>query len=193
MRSLGKASLFSMLAVAAFAQGRGFGGHMPSPAPFRGFPNAHFGFSTSRRGFTGSVFTRPFFPGQRRFSQGFFFPWFDYGLGAYDYGYGYQPEPPVIVVEPPPQVPQVIVQAPPKPIRPEIKEYTPPAETGDSSPFSIALKDGSVRSAIAVWVAGDALHYIDPEGKAGQATLESVDRQATKKLNPGKNVQPWLP
>jgi hypothetical protein len=186
MRNLLRAGLFSMLAAAAFAQGHGMSVRVPLPASAGGirssshFPNAHFGFNTPRR----------------RFSRGAFFPGFGLGypwLGDYGYGYSYQPEPTVIVVTPPPApVPQVIMQAPPKPIQAQIKEYHPP-DTGDSSPFSIALKDGSVRHAMAVWVTDDTLHYIDTTGKPGQAPLESVDRQATRKLNAGKNVQSWLP
>jgi len=89
--------------------------------------------------------------------------------------------------------PPMFIQAPPKPIHPEIKEYNPPPEKGDASPFSIAMKDGSVRSAMAVWTVGESLDYVDGHGKAGQAPIDSVDREATKKLNPGKNVQAWLP
>jgi hypothetical protein len=196
MRSLWKASLFSMLAVTAFAQhggGHG-GGHSGGShaASSRGISGARAGFSGSNRGRQG--FGRfAYIP----WWSGYGYPWLGgYGLGDYwDYGYDYPPEAPWATEPAPPQpMPfPVIAQAPPRPIHPEIKEYNPP-DTGDSKPFSIALKDGSVRSALAVWTTDDdTLHYIDGEGHPGQTPLDAVDRAATKKLNDGKNVQSWLP
>jgi hypothetical protein len=193
MRSLLEAGALAMLALGAWAQGM----HGAAP-PASHFPNPHFGFSSAPRGFAGSAGTRPSYPRHNRFSQGFFYPWLDYGYGyapydyGYDYGYEAPPEPSVVVVQPS-LPPPLVMQPPPQPIHSEIKEYEFPPEAKESSPYSIALKDGAVRSAIAVWVTDEALHYVDPRGKAAEVPLDSVDRQQTKKLNPGKNVQPWLP
>jgi hypothetical protein len=50
----------------------------------------------------------------------------------------------------------------------------------------IAMKDGWVYTAWDYWVERGTLHYITTQGKHNQASLELVDRQATVRLNSGK-------
>jgi len=70
----------------------------------------------------------------------------------------------------------------------------PPLETSPVSvTFLIALKDSSVYTAIAYWVERDTLHYITPQGKHNQVSLELVDRALSEKLNRGRRVEFRLP
>jgi len=80
----------------------------------------------------------------------------------------------------------IVVQPPPPPVRPEIHEYKWP-ESASNAVFSIVAKDGSVQSAVAVWVQGNSVRYIGPEGTAGHLPLDSVNRQATRRANSEKN------
>jgi endonuclease YncB( thermonuclease family) len=66
----------------------------------------------------------------------------------------------------------------------------PPAE---NVTFLIALKDSSVYTAVAYWVEGDTLHYITPQGRHNQVSLELVDRALSEKLNQGRKVEFKLP
>ena len=86
----------------------------------------------------------------------------------------------------------IVVQPPPPPVRPEIHEYTWP-KSATNAVFSIVAKDGSVQSAVAVWVQGNSVRYIGPEGTAGHLPLDSVNRQATRRANSEKNLTLALP
>jgi len=86
----------------------------------------------------------------------------------------------------------IVVQPPPPPVRPEIHEYTWP-KSATNAVFSIVAKDGSVQSAVAVWVQGNSVRYISPEGTAGHLPLDSVNRQATRRANSEKNLTLALP
>ena len=123
-----------------------------------------------------------------------------YFFGGYDYGYSYDyaPSPNVVVVQqPPPYI--VVPPAPPEIVQSEIREYQ---QTGSAQPapadeqqsaFAIALKDGTVRSAVAVSVQGDVLHYVDAEGQHYQIRLDTVDRETTRRLNLERKLQLQLP
>ncbi len=133
-----------------------------------------------------------------------------------DNGYAYQQTPNVTIIMP--QQPPVIInqQFVPETATPVIHEYgpsgqeVPPANGGvqvyqapsntaaqnppdDQALFLIALKDGSVYTAVAYWVEGGVLHYITPQGRHNQASLDLVDRQLSEKLNQGHKVQFRLP
>ena len=138
----------------------------------------------------------------RLFSSSGFFPYaFPLFAGSYDYGYaGYAPEPSIIIVQQP--SPQVIVQqAPPAPVRSEIHDYkepaplptTPPIAKGEEVTFLIALNDGSVHAASAVWVQDKVLHYIDSDDRHHEVPLQSVDRALTRRLNRERKLDLWLP
>jgi hypothetical protein len=185
MRRIILLSLFTLLVRDAGAQRRG-----------------GFGPGSARRGFA---------PGGARqgqnvvrgagFSRGLsVFPYgFGYGDGyiPYDPGtpYGYPAQPNLITVQPPPS--PAVVQEPPREAKAVIHEYTP-AAPGSSAPgelptFGIILKDGSVRSASAVFVTNNVLHYVDTEEKNLRISMDEVDREATLKLNRERKLILWLP
>ena len=110
---------------------------------------------------------------------------------------------------------------PPQPARPELHEYKWPASTSspsatlllapktktlgaewsdykapDSAPnatFLIALKNGTVRPAVAVCVQQDMITYIAPGGIAERVPLTRVDRTTTRHLNLKQGTPLWLP
>jgi hypothetical protein len=87
-----------------------------------------------------------------------------------------------------------VVQAPPPPVRPELHEYNwPESETNTVATFTIIGKSGSAHSAIAVWVQGDAVRYITPDGTGGRLPLDSVNREATRSANAAKHLTLSLP
>lgn len=88
----------------------------------------------------------------------------------------------------------VIIQPPPPPARLEVHEYKWPDSSGDTAAaFVLVLKDGSVRPASAVWIQGDTLHYVTPEGAGGRLGLHSVNREGTRLANAAKHLTLWLP
>ena len=146
----------------------------------------------------------------------FFLPVF---VGGY-YGPPQEQQPTVIVYPTPPAqtAPQVTIYQnfAPETARPVIREYgpgswdKPPQESGvrvyeapsrppaaappeDQVVFLIALKDGSVYTALAYWVEGETLHYITSQGKHNQVTLVLVDRELSQRLNQGRKVEFRLP
>ena len=109
------------------------------------------------------------------------------------YGYGNGGAPSIIMLQP--------IQMPVQPPRPPeiahatVHEYHP-AETataGQQPVFTLAMNDGSRRSAILVWVQNGAIHYIDPTGKTEHAPLSTLDRATTERLNQEKNLELHLP
>ncbi len=115
--------------------------------------------------------------------------------------YSYAPAPNIFVVQPPtlaafqPAAPA----PPPKPAQPVVHEYnfseaeTAPAPPAEQRAFVIALKDGSKASAVAVWVQGRTLHYIDRDDNERQVALSEVDRGLTQKLNREQQLPLSLP
>ena len=159
--------------------GGGFHGGMGGGFRNRGFRNNGFrnnGFGNNGFGWGGA---------------GWGYPSYYDGYADFNYdGNGYQssitPEPGQESWAP------IVVQPPPPPVRPEIHEYTWP-ESASNAVFSIIAKDGSVQSAVAVWVQGNSVGYIGPEGTAGHLPLDSVNRQATRRANSEKNLTLALP
>jgi hypothetical protein len=146
----------------------------------------------------GSSPGRPF-AGSRFRAGGFAYPLgFFSDYGDYDYPY-YPPAPPPSVVVVPQPAPYV-VEAPPVEAHSELREYKPPAaaelapvEPQEQPAFAIALRDGSVQSAVLVSGQGDKLRYVDPDGRHHEVPLESVDREATGRLNRARKLQLQLP
>ena len=159
---------------------RGFGAGIP---PVRAIPS--LGPAGSR------------FPG-RGGRGGLFDPYgFPLAFGDYDYPPNYE-APPVMAPQPPPII--VVPPPPPPPARSEIREYrlSPEAQPaaaapGDEPKFAIALKDGSVRYAIATFVQGNSLAYVDPDGRQQRVSGEDVDRDTTKRLNQALKLNIYLP
>ena len=134
-------------------------------------------------------------PARGRAAQraGFGFP-FLAGYDPYDAGYTAMPytAPQTVIVEAAP----VIVPPPPPPRVPQavIHTYAPePAATAEAPSFAIAATDGSRIEAAAVWVQKGMAHYIDPEGRALEIPLASIDRNLTRKLNAERNLTLRLP
>lgn len=77
-----------------------------------------------------------------------------------------------------------------------IHDYNFPKQagaTGSKTEFTIVLKDGSMRSAMATWVAGGQLHYIDPDSRQEVLAPALIDRRATEGANAAKNLSLMLP
>jgi len=114
-----------------------------------------------------------------------------------NYGDSYTVLPSAIVAIP------VIQQAyaPPQPTasapaRSEMREYHWPSsgsEDSSATTFSLVSKDGRVQSATAVWVQGNALCYYTPDQSTGRMLIDSIDRESTRQLNAGKQLNFWLP
>jgi hypothetical protein len=142
-------------------------------APFFAFDN-RFGFG------------RRFFP-----SSAFFPSAFPLFLGGDDSGY--PPASNIIIMEQPPPV----QQAPCETVRSEIHEYNPTAAEpvpGEEQPaFAIVLRDGSVHSAVAVSVQDEVLNYVDPDGEHRRVPLDTVDRQATRRVNRERKLELHVP
>ena len=68
-----------------------------------------------------------------------------------------------------------------------------PEPSDDQVLFFIALKDSSVYTAVAYWVEDGTLHYITPQGRHNQVSLDLVDRPTSTKLNEGRKVEFRLP
>ena len=126
--------------------------------------------------------------------------------GGYPY-WGDYPYP-GLYAEEPPAPPNVFVTAPAggqafpqpaAPVRPAqsvIHEYKWPKneETGGgASTFTIALKDGSQRFAVAAWIEGGKLLYLDSEDRQQSLSSDVIDRQTTDRLNEEKHLRLQLP
>jgi hypothetical protein len=118
-----------------------------------------------------------------------------------DYGYGsasYVPTPSIVVLQQPPLY--VVVPPPPTdPPKSEIHEYhehattSAPSTPEEAQAFAIVLKDGSVLSAVAVTVQDGAIYCVEPDGSHRLVALESVDREATGRLNRERKLRLQLP
>ncbi len=116
----------------------------------------------------------------------------DYGLwGGYPYGdnylpgeYGEGPSSPPNVVFVPSAPPQA---GPSRPVQAVVHEYSVAPGSGDNgagaSTIIIALKNGSQRSAVATWVQGGKLHYLDADGTQQTLSADLIDRHETNRLN----------
>lgn len=61
---------------------------------------------------------------------------------------------------------------------------------GEAKPvvYLLAMKDGSVYSAVAYWVEDSTLHYITPKHSHNRASLDLVDREITDQVNRERKV-----
>jgi hypothetical protein len=116
-----------------------------------------------------------------------------------------EPQPNITIIMAPPQpasppvtINQYFASEPRTQERETVNTYQAPVRAPVEPPaenvtFLIALKDSSVYTAVAYWVEGDTLHYITPQGRHNQVSLELVDRALSEKLNQGKKVEFRLP
>jgi len=113
--------------------------------------------------------------------------------------YDYAPAPSLVVVQPSPlyvMVPETPITS--APAKSEIREYPKPTaetkpSTDDQPAFAIVLSDGTVHSAVAVTVQGRSLYYVEPDGGHRLVSLNTVDREATVRLNRERKLQLQLP
>ena len=215
---VGIVCLWSLFPIYSAAQrgggargGGGGAGFRGSAGPHRGSfvgsgfqGNRGFGDGSIRGGFNGLPPVGPIPPlgSFRNFNQ----PTFDplrkggnAGDGFFPFGYGYldtgyydagQQGPVIVVAFQEPSVPP----PPPPPPQPEVHEYSwTQAGNDPSAVFTIVSTDGNNPSAVAVWVQGNTVRYITPDGGAGQLPLNSVDRAATRMANAAKNLTLVLP
>jgi hypothetical protein len=197
MRSDLRLGTLFLIATAIFAQhGGGFRGS---------FPTAHGTRSVATPGlarFNGRILShRSEF--RQRFGNGYFAPYYPFlgGYGGYANEYlpapDYFPGTDKIVSQP---SATVMVQPPPTPVQTAqavVHEYNwngrPVAPAVEAATFTIALKDGSKRSAIVTWVQGRTLHYTDADDQQGVLSADLIDRNTTRRLNKEKNLYIQLP
>lgn len=201
MYSLRFVSLF-LIAMTASAQNTGFRGG--SMAGFRSGAG-RFGppvFSGPLAGRDARSFGRAFSFNQR--FGNFAAPYVPY-LGGYpfigDYGLDYLPPteyPPIndtFIVQP--AAPASPPAPPPQPAHAVINEYKwndPAAALGEQvMTFTIALKDGSKRYPVAVWVENGNLHCVDSRGRQQVLSSDVIDHNTTERLNHPKNFELQLP
>jgi hypothetical protein len=117
----------------------------------------------------------------------------DYAWPA-TYGDGNETPPSVVLVMPMPAPPELPPPPPPEPARPVIHEYAWPDAGGNPhATFSIASRDGVVRSAVAVWVQGSEVGFTAADGRTGRVTQAAIDCGATEKLNTQNKLRLSLP
>lgn len=103
----------------------------------------------------------------------------------------------VVVLQAAPQA--TVISAPPPTRPPQSMIWEAPEVSAERLPreepraFAIALKDGTTVSASAVWVQDNILHYVDTEGAHKRATLDTIDRDITRRLNQAQNLVLRLP
>jgi len=163
------------------------------PAVMRGTNGGYYG--------SGLVFRSGF--GQYRGRGGFrygwpYFPIWDYDLPApLTYSDDYAGEYPLFgnLIIPP--AAGTAPSPPPQPAVSVIHEYNfgkePAGLPGEPATFTIVLKDGSTRQAMASWVADGKLHYVDLQARQPVLPPQLIDRDATERANKAKNLRMELP
>jgi hypothetical protein len=121
------------------------------------------------------------------------YPDYDYSYSYPSYGYGYQA--PVVIYQtstepayaPPAAAPARAEAREPEQAQPESKAYERPI-------YLIAFKhQENICAAEAYWVENGTLHYITLEHERKQATLNSIDRAFSSRLNRERRVDFRLP
>ncbi|MBI3470126.1 MAG: hypothetical protein HY013_02065 [Candidatus Solibacter usitatus] len=194
---------FSSGGHVGFRGGAGYGGGVG----YRG--GGGFGYSGYRShfygsrfyggfGYYGGSFYRPYYYGS------YFYPSFYYS--PYDYSpYYYDPyyyAPPETVYYQPysyERAPAVVVNQGWRSVneRPAVQEYVresaPPRESNEEVIYLIAMKDHVIRPAIAYWVDGATLHYVDREHRQREIPLDQIDRRFSEQINRDRRVTFRLP
>ncbi|MBM3784496.1 MAG: hypothetical protein FJW30_09065 [Acidobacteria bacterium] len=130
------------------------------------------------------------------------------------FGFGFAAQPWMQPVYAPPPAPVVIVnqQAPPPPAfvmvnpeyrpenpRPVMTEYSNTSkpyehfQPGAPKVFLIALKDGTLRQAVAFWREDDTLHLVQPDHKQTSLKMTELDSASTVKFNAERGIEIRLP
>ncbi|MFL6350926.1 MAG: hypothetical protein ACJ74Z_03630 [Bryobacteraceae bacterium] len=134
------------------------------------------------------------------FRSGYFAPYYGLNQGYSDQSVpmaNYSPPYDNFVWQPTTET-NVQQQAPAKPAQSVVHEYkwrheVAAAGAGGEPMFTIALKDGSTRSAVITWVEDRNLHYIDPQDRHWVLTSQRIDHDTTRRLNKQKSLNLQLP
>jgi len=85
-------------------------------------------------------------------------------------------------------------QAPgPPPGEPESTDAAAPPSSDDPIIYLIAFRDRSIVAALAYWMEGNTLKYVNMDHTINQASLELVDRDLSRILNQQRSVEFRLP
>jgi hypothetical protein len=68
-----------------------------------------------------------------------------------------------------------------------------PASSPAKPAFTIVLRDGTTRTAMATWIARGRLYYLDSQSRQQVLPPELIDRDATERANEAKNLNVTLP
>ncbi|MFN0101376.1 MAG: hypothetical protein ACKV2U_04715 [Bryobacteraceae bacterium] len=101
----------------------------------------------------------------------------------------------------PPPAPILVVNPDYKPevARPVLREYSnisnPYENFTPNAPkvFLIALKDGTLRQAVAFWAENEKFHFVQPGHKQDSVPLSNLDRESTKRFNFERGLEIKLP
>lgn len=116
-----------------------------------------------------------------------------------------QPTPVYLVnqqtVLPPPQAPALVLnpdykQEVAKPVLTEYSNIRNPYEnfTPDAPKvYLLALKDGTLRQAVAFWAEAKTLHFVQPDHKQDKISFGDLDRESTKRFNSERGLEIKLP
>ena len=222
MRILLAAGLCCMLTAGVFGQHRGGGGFHTGGGGFRGgrtgggigrmgggYARGSFHYGGMRSGYYGSrgfshrygywgSFYSPYSYGYPFYYNSW---WPSYGYGYYDiapaYAYGQSPNVTVVYPETPATSSVVVVPSYPAAPSPAPREPARSGEQtdnrGESPLYLIAFRDHLIRPAVAYWVDGSTLHYVDMDHKMKQVSLDTVDRDFSRRLNEERRVPFRLP
>lgn len=83
-----------------------------------------------------------------------------------------------------------------KPVLTEYSAVSKPYENfvpAEKKVFLLALKDGSLRQAVAFWREADTLHFVLPTHKQEKVAVADLDRESTKRFNAERGIQIQLP
>jgi len=134
-------------------------------------------------------------------------PWYGGGYG----GGGWYPQPampstPLVFVNqqnlaPPAPAPILVVNQDYRPevAKPLMREYSnisnPYENFKPDAPkvFLLALKDGTLRQAVAFWAESDKFHYVQPDHKQDSMPIANLDRESTKRFNSERGLEIKLP
>ncbi len=182
-----------------FRDGRFFDGRFFDGRFFRGNTFAFgLGFGFPFGGGFGFPFGGGFWGWPGGFGGGYPYP-----VYGGDYNGAYTPSPNVTVIYPPSTGSDYYgssdTGAPAEPAPSAvINEYNWGSSANVGTPqkttyFSIALRDNSVIDAVAYWVDGNTLHYIDKQGKEKQVQVSQVDEARSQQLNSERGIEFGLP
>jgi hypothetical protein len=120
-----------------------------------------------------------------------YFSGFGYAGDYASYEPGSNETPSVVVLMPQMPFPP---PPPPPPAEPVIHEYKwPDTSSHPGATFSVALRGGQARTAVAGWVQDGFLSLVTPDGRAKQIPLEAIDRNVTQRLNAKNSLTLCLP